>query len=339
MKRTSLKDIAEKLNLSQTTVSWVLTGNGDRRGISKPTQDLVMKCAVEMNYQPNLIARSLNLGKTKTLGLIIPSISDFFYSSIAREIERNASNKGYSLMIASSESKPDKEENLLRTFRSKGVDGIIIAPTKQSTNEIMKLINERFPIVTFDRFFPELEMSSIIVDNKESSFKLVSHLIETGCRKIAIITTNPHLTTMCFRVDGYKQALERAGVAINPNLIGCVAYENYEQNVVNTLDAIFEKEPDVDGFFFTTHILALEAFLYFHKKGINFNERFGLACIHSVSTFEILAPNIHVAEMPVKEIGENAVNIVLKDIETKKNADEPSELQNLVLPCTFYFND
>jgi LacI family transcriptional regulator len=242
-------------------------------------------------------------------------------------------------MIASSESKPDKEENLLRTFRSKGVDGIIIAPTKQSTNEIMKLINERFPIVTFDRFFPELEMSSIIVDNKESSFKLVSHLIETGCRKIAIITTNPHLTTMCFRVDGYKQALERAGVAINPNLIGCVAYENYEQNVVNTLDAIFEKEPDVDGFFFTTHILALEAFLYFHKKGINFNERFGLACFHSVSTFEILAPNIHVAEMPVKEIGENAVNIVLKDIETKKNADEPSELQNLVLPCTFYFND
>ena len=154
MKRTSLKDIAEKLNLSQTTVSWVLTGNGDRRGISKPTQDLVMKCAVEMNYQPNLIARSLNLGKTKTLGLIIPSISDFFYSSIAREIERNASNNGYSLMIASSESKPDKEENLLRTFRSKsGQDNH--APTKQSTKEIMKIINERFPIVTFDRFIPE----------------------------------------------------------------------------------------------------------------------------------------------------------------------------------------
>lgn len=339
VRRTSLKDIARKLNLSQTTVSWVLTGDGDRRGISKPTQDLVKKCAVEMDYQPNLIARSLNLGKTKTLGLIIPSISDDFYSSIARYIEQSASDKGYSLMIASSESNPDKEENMLRTFRSKGVDGIIIAPTKQSKIEIKRLIKEKFPIVTFDRFFPELEMSSIIIDNKESSCKLVSHLIEKGCQKIAIITTNPHLTTMCFRVDGYKQALEKAEIAINPNLIGCVIYDNYEQNVVDVLDTIFEKEPDVDGFFFTTHILALEAFIYFHKKEINFNEKFGLACIHSVSTFEILAPNIHVAEMPVKEIGENSVNILLESIKSKRKTNAGNEPHSLVLPCTLYFND
>lgn len=336
MKRTSLKDIAEKLQLSQTAVSWVLTGNGDRRGISKATQDLVRNCAAEMNYQPNLIARSLNLGKTKTLGLIIPSISDFFYSSIAMEIEQTASKNGYSLMIASSESNPEKEENLLRTFRSKGVDGIIIAPTKKSKNEIKRLIKEKFPIVSFDRFFPDLEMSSIVIDNKESSYKLVRHLIRKGCKKIAVITTNPHLITMCSRVDGYKQGLEEAGIDINPDLIGCVTYDKYELNIINVLDAIFEKEADVDGFFFTTHILALEAFLYFNKKGINFNEKFGLACIHSVSTFEILAPYINVAEMPVKEIGEKSVNILLESIESKKKTDA-ARPYNLVLPCTLLY--
>ncbi len=336
--RVSLKDIAETLSLSKTTVSWVLTGKGDAKGISKSTQELVRKCAEEMNYQPNLIARSLNNGKTKTVGLILPSISDFFYSSVAREVEKNASKRGYSLMIASSESDAEKEESVLRMFRSKGVDGIILAPTKQSKTEIQHLIKERFPLITFDRYFPDLETSYVIIDNKESSFKLVSHLIKKGCKKIAIITTNPHLATMNARVDGYKAALEKAGMKVNPQLIGNVTYDNYEKNLVKVLDTIFEKVPDVDGFFFTTHILALEAFLYFNKKGINFNKDFELACIHSVSTFEILAPNINVAEMPVGDIGKNVVNILLDDIESKGKTKGVKGKYSIVLPCTLFLN-
>ena len=92
--RVSLKDIAEKLNLSKTTVSWVLNGQAEKKGISKNTQEIVLNCAKELNYQPNLIARSLNIGQTKTIGLILPSISDYFYSSIAREIENQANMHG-----------------------------------------------------------------------------------------------------------------------------------------------------------------------------------------------------------------------------------------------------
>ena len=334
--RILLKDIAEKLNLSQTTVSWVLIGKGDDRGISKTTQELVRKCAKEMNYQPNLIARSLNIGKSKTIGLIIPSISDFFYSSIARAIENNTSKQGYSLMIASSESDIHKEDNIIRTFRSKGVDGIILAPTKRSKVEIERLNKENFPLITFDRYFPELNMSYVIIDNKESSFKLVDHLIKQGKEKIAIITTNSYLTTMNLRTEGYKMAIEKAGLEINPHLIHNVTYENYEKNLVDILDTIFEKVPDVDGFFFATHILALEAFLYFYKKGIDFNNKFGLACIHSVATFEILSPNINVAEMPINDIGETVVNVLLGKIDSKNNTMEDNSLHKIVLPCTMY---
>lgn len=337
--RASLKDIAEKLKLSKTTVSWVLTGQADKKGISLATQELVRACAEEMNYQPNLIARSLNVGRSKTIGLILPSISDYFYSSIAREIEKQASNNGYSLMIASSEADMKKEDNILRMFRSKGVDGIILAPTKYSKVEIERLIKEKFPLVTFDRFFPELPASYIIIDNQESSYKLIKHLIDQGCKNIALVTTNPHLTTMSNRTDGYKQALKEAGIKVNPALIACVEYEDYEKKLPKMLDSVFEKVPNVDGFFFATHILALEAFLYFNNKGIDFNQKFGLASVHSVSSFKILSPKINVAEMPIADIGRNAVDILLREIESKSEKVGIRGHYKIVLPCTLYLHE
>lgn len=337
--RPSLKDIAQKLKLSSTTVSWVLSGQADEKGISKATQELVRKCAEEMNYQPNLIARSLTVGRSKTIGLVLPSISDYFYSSVAQEIEKNASHSGYSLMIASSESQVDKEDNILRMFRSKGVDGIIIAPTKRSRTEIERLLKEKFPVVTFDRFFADLPASYIIVDNQESSYKLTRHLIERGRKKIALITTNPHLTTMGYRCDGYKQALEEAGIGVNPALIGNVEYEGYEKKLPRVLDRIFEKEPDVDGFFFTTHILALEAFLYFNSRGMNYNENFEMASIHSVSAYEILAPGMNYAEMPVADIGKNAVEVLLKEVEARKKDSGERGRCKMMMPCTLYLSN
>ena len=123
----SLKDIACKLNLSKTTVSWVLSGQGDKKGISAETQSRVLACARSLAYEPNLLARSLNTGVSKTIGLILPSISDTFFAHIADRIESEAEREGYSLMIAGSNSETERENALIRLFRSKKVDGIIIA--------------------------------------------------------------------------------------------------------------------------------------------------------------------------------------------------------------------
>ena len=124
----SLKDIACKLNLSKTTVSWVLSRQGDKKGISAKTQSRVLACARSLAYEPNLLARSLNTGVSKTIGLILPSISDTFFAHIADRIESEAEQEGYSLMIAGSNSETERENALIRLFRSKKVDGIIIAP-------------------------------------------------------------------------------------------------------------------------------------------------------------------------------------------------------------------
>ena len=325
--KTSLKDIAEELRLSKTTVSWVLSGRGNERGISQATQDRVKQCARRMNYQPNLLARSLNTGVSSTIGLILPSISDSFYSQVAREVEMEAERHGYSLMICSSESEGERENRMIRMFRAKQVDGIILAPTKISKTEIRQLVDDAFPLVVFDRYFSELKTHYIIIDNEQSSYRLVSHLIERGARRIAIVTTNPHLTTMDQRRAGYARALTEAGLPVDPDLYGEAAFVGYEENVFRALDRIFA--------------MALEAFRYFHGRRIDINDGYGLACIHEVPAMSVLAPAMNVARMPVGEIGRNAVRMLLGDIRNRgglsRSADR--EFESLVLPCELCFRD
>ena len=333
----SLKDIASALSLSKTTVSWVLSGRAEEKGISPATRERVLRYAADLDYQPNLLARSLNTGTTGTIGLILPSISDSFYSQVAREVEMEAERHGYSLMICSSESEIERENRMIRVFRAKRVDGIILAPTKISKVEIERLVEEGYPLVTFDRYFPELSVPYVIVDNERSSYDLVRRLIGKGCRRIAVVTTNPHLRTMDMRREGYARALAEAGLAAGTDLCAEVPFAGYEEHIDSALDRIFERVPDVDGFFFTTHILALEAFRYFYERGIDINTGYGLACIHEMPAMRVLAPRMSVARMPIAEIGRQAVRILLRRIRCGNGAggDELSQ----VLPCELCFRD
>lgn len=335
----SLKDIANQLSLSKTTVSWVLSDQGTKKGISTETQNRVFKCARELAYEPNLLARSLNTGVSKTIGLILPSISDSFYACIAHQIEQEAEKAGYSLMIASSNSEIERENAMIRLFRSKKVDGMIIAPTKISKREIMRLVDSKYPVLLFDRYFPEMSVNYVIINNEEASYRLVRHLIRKGFRKIAIVTTNPHLLTMDMRREGYTNALADAHIRNNPDLYGEVTYVNYQENIYQTLDRIFHAVPDVDAFFFTTHILAIEALRYFYDRGIDINDgSWGLASMHEDSLFRVLAPKMNVARFPIHDIGSNAVRILLRQIEAStKNEDYTPESQ--IVPCEIDFRD
>ena len=286
-----------------------------------------------MNYQPNLLARSLHRGYSKTIGLIIPDITDSFYSKIACVIEKEADEQGYSVMIGNSESKIEKENKLIRLFKAKQVDGIILAPTKVSKSEIETLVDESFPLVLFDRYFPQIDTNYVIIDNEESSYQLVRKMIVDGARKIAIITTNSYLRTMNMRREGYARALMEMDFPVEPELYGEVPFVDYEHNIDKTLDTIFHDVPDVDGFFFSTHILAIEAFRYFYDKGIDL-KKYELACIHSIPSFRALAPKINIAFMPIDEIGENAVRILLKSIEShQEQSKEKKKVETVVLHC------
>lgn len=213
------------------------------------------------------------------------------------------------------------------------MDGIILAPTKVSKSEIETLVDESFPLVLFDRYFPQIDTNYVIIDNEESSYQLVRKMILDGARKIAIITTNSYLRTMNMRREGYARALMEMDFPVESELYGEVPFVDYEHNIDKTLDRIFHDVPDVDGFFFSTHILAIEAFRYFYDKGINL-KKYELACIHSIPSFRALAPKINIAFMPIDEIGENAVRILLKSIEShQEQSKEKKKVETVVLHC------
>ncbi|HBK32137.1 MAG TPA: LacI family transcriptional regulator [Porphyromonadaceae bacterium] len=331
----SLKDIAEDLKLSKTTVSWVLSGNGNRRNISIETQELVKKRAREMNYEPNLLAKSLSKGITHTLGLIIPSISDLFYAQIAKAIELEAWKNNFSVIFCSSESDPQKEFDLIRMLKQKQVDGLIIAPTKKNDNQIKQLIVEKYPFVLFDRYYPNLNTNYVIINNEESAYNVVKRVIAEGRRKIAIITTNSYLLLMKMRYNGYKKALEEAGIKVDENLLIEVNVTDYENELNKVLYELLSHYPDIDGFFFTTHILAIETIKYLYKHFDNVTKRFGFACMHEEPLLHVLAPNLKIARMPVQEIGQMAASILIEEITMKQEGIiKESEKVGIVLKST-----
>lgn len=327
----SLKDIAKELNISTTTVSWVLSGQGARKRISEATQEKIWECAKKLNYRPNLLARSLHTGETGTIGLILPSISDSFYSQVAKAIELEAERYGYTLMIGSSESEIERENRIIQMFKSKQTDGLIIAPTKYSNTEIKSLCEESYPFVLFDRYFEDLDTNYILIDNEECSYKLVKGLIKDGNRSIAILLTNPHLTIMKQRLNGYKRALREAGIDFDPELCGVVEFAGFEENIGAVLDRILAKRPDMDSIFFVTHVLAMDTFFYFQEKQIPW-QNLGMACIHEVPAFLLLVPHMRIAKMPAKEIGINAVRILHQNILSKREM-RPMHKESLILKC------
>ncbi len=335
----SLKDIALTLKLSTTTVSWVLAGKGDEKNISRPTQKRILECSRKMGYQPNLIARSLNLGVSKTLGLILPSINDRFYSQIAEEIELEAEKFGYTLMFCSSGSELDRETRMIDMLRAKQVDGIILAPTKLSPLSVQAMLDDDFPFVLFDRYFADIDTNYVVMDNEECSYKLIDHLLDKGARNIAAITTNPHLLILQQRYQGYCRAYREHGLEPDPGLKWTALFANFENNTVAVMDEIFRTRPDVDAFFFISHILAVEALIYMTQRGID-PGRFQMACIHEVSAFRALAPKINTARIPVEAMGRETVHILLDNIRSKVDKNGPAFVKRAtMIPTTLTFRD
>lgn len=314
--KVSIKDIAQALNLSKATISWILSGQGESKGFSEATIKRVKEYAESVNYRPNLLARSLSLGTSNTIGLIIPFLGDTFYASLAQAIELEAARNKYALVVCSSEGDGKKEYELVKTLKSKQVDGIIIAPTKVFKQWIDFLLNDSLPFVLVDRYYPNIKTNYVIVNNCDSSFDLVYHLGKKGSKKIALLTTDVHLYVMKQRIEGYRSALKELGLVHDLSLEVFIDRQSYKTDIIDKLNYLFEEVPDVDGFFFSTHYLAMEAIRYFITHNINYHTRFNLGSFHETGALDILAPEMCISKMQIDKMGIEAVKILLENIQT-----------------------
>ncbi|HRT69019.1 MAG TPA: LacI family DNA-binding transcriptional regulator [Bacilli bacterium] len=216
----TLKFLSEKANLSTTTVSLILNGKNVR--VSEAKKKRVLQLAKEYNYIPNSLAVGLVTKKTKTIGLIIPDISNIFFAEIAKNIEQEANLKGYSVILCNTNDKLSEEIKYANLLFSKGVDALVICPAIEAVDRfdyINKYIDARKGVIVFDRFFSGMLCSSVITDNLNGSIDAVKYLIKKGHTKIGCITGPLNSYSARLRIEGYKKALQDENIEINEDLI------------------------------------------------------------------------------------------------------------------------
>lgn len=244
---TTIHDIAKELNIAVATVSRALN---DHPAVKDTTRRAVQQVAKKLNYHPNKIASSLRLGKSKIVGVIIPSAEINFFGSVIHGIERVMSEMGYNVLIYQSNELYEYEKRGVETFMRSQVDGVLASISKETINldHYAYLKKRQVPLILFDRANDLLEVPSVVVDDYMGAFNATRHLIQQGCRKIAHIGGQQHVTNFNQRLKGYIDALNVHNIPVNDDLIvyGKVSIESGRECMARLLafqpDAVFAVE-------------------------------------------------------------------------------------------------
>lgn len=263
MTRVSIKHIAEKLGVSNATVSLVLSGKAKDGRVSEELTEKIKFTAEEMNYLPNMAARSLRTGKSKIIGLIVADISNLFFAKLARYVENAAEAMNYQVMFGSSDESKKKFEKLVNVFIEKSVDGIIIAAPADSENIILQINKYGIPIVLVDRTINSIPVSSVQIDNEGAAYVLTNHLIEMGCKRIGFMSYNMRLSNIKGRFEGYKKALIDSGIVFNSKLVRSVGFERFEEEIQKELEVLLSN--NIDSIVFATNRVGLQSLLLLKK--------------------------------------------------------------------------
>lgn len=323
MKKISIKDIAKSLRVSPTLVSMVLNGKGDENGISPITQKRVRETAARLNYKPNQTARSLRMGRTETIGLIVSDISNPFYAKIAGRIERKAAVQGYNLFVCSTYEDPEKELELIQMMKNRNVDGMIISSSAENIKEIKTLKTENYPFVLIDRDIELADINVVSVDNFKGAFDATQHLIETGRKNIAFLSITPsYISTMKDRKNGYLKALEENELSNRQALMKEIRFDKINNDTEKALTDLLNSELVPDAVFSGNNSITVACLRTFSKMNILIPQDLALVSFDDVDWFEYSNPGITAVAQSVNDIGDNAVDLLLNEIKMKGKSEK-----------------
>ena len=333
MKKTSLNDIAQRLNVSKTLVSLVLNGKGKEHRISEEVCKKVIAVAKEMNYRPNQIAKGLRTGKTNTIGLIIADIANPFFGKLGREIEKELAKQGFRVMFCSSDERADKSKEQIEMLLQGQVDGFIISPPQNSEDQIRGLEQSGKPYVLIDRYFPEINSSYVIIDNREAAYKATKHLIDKKYKKIACITINADLVNMKERLEGYKNALTDAGITVDESLIKVMPFSHESKDVYKAIKELVGKnKKGIDAIFFASSKVGIMGIESLSRLGLVIPDDVAMVSFDDPDSYKICYSPVTSIAQPLTDIGKMAVKVLLSEI---KNPKSSIKNQKITLKANF----
>lgn len=319
--KATLKQIAKELNVSVSTVSKALN---DSPEISELTKIKIKEYAKLKNYKPNIIGLNLKNRKTKTIGVIIPNILNSFFAKVFSGIEKVADKKGYNVITCISNESLVKEINTLNMLSNGTIDGFIMsicreAQELQEYDHLVTIINEGTPIVMFDRLAPEVACDKVVVDDYDSALNSTQHLIDIGCKNIALLSSLDNISVGQFRAEGYLQALKNNNIPINENIILRTKSEKELKSKIdevfdnNTIDAVFALDEN-------DSVAALKAAL---KRNIAIPEELSIiGFADGILASRRLTPSLTTISQHGVEIGEEAAKLLIKRLESEEENPE-----------------
>jgi LacI family transcriptional regulator len=314
--KATLKQIAKELNVSVSTVSKALN---DSPEISEQTKTRIKEYAKLKNYKPNVIGLNLKNRKTRTIGVIIPNILDSFFAKVFSGIEKIADQNGYNVIMCISNESLKKEANTLNMLSNGTIDGFILSISEeaqklQEYNHFKDIINEGTPIVMFDRISDEVICDKVIVDDFDSALNATQHLINTGCKNIALFSSVDNLSVGKLRADGYMQALKNNNIQVNTNLI---IRTDSEDDLKNKIEVVFDNN-SIDGIFAVVENDSVLALRIGKRKGFKIPEELSIiGFADGILASRRLSPSLSTMSQYGVEIGEEAARIMINRLESK----------------------
>jgi LacI family transcriptional regulator len=314
LESVTIKDIAKALNLSTSTVSRALR---DSYEINPETKKLVLAYAERVNYRPNPIALSLRENKSRSIGVLVPEIANNYFSQAINGIESVAYNRGYHVVIFQSHESYQREVVNVEHIVARKIDGLLISLSSETIDitHLHQIHEKGYPIVLFDRVHDQIETFKVVADNFEGAFKATEHLILTGRRKIAHLTSLPDVSIAKERLLGYKEALKKHKIPYNESLIRYCKFAVGE--VESMVDDLLNQEPDIDAFFTGSDRIAVGCLETLKLRNISIPEDVSLIGFSNLRVLDLLSPPLSSIFQPAFEIGQMAAELLLDWLEQK----------------------
>lgn len=322
----TLGEVAKRAEVSTTTASRVI--NGGAR-VDPQTLERVQRVIEELGYTPNQAARVLKGDRTRTIGLLIPSIADPFFSSLAEAAQVVVRANDSLLMVATSQNEPQIEVESLKVLIQHRVDGVILAPANSKSQILANMLNRlSIPLVALDRPVDNSQVSSVVTDNFSASRDAVTHLIEHGYKRIVCLTGESTIYTIQERMRGYQEALKAASL---PILLD-TSIRDY-RSAEHAIEGLLKSGKAPDALFTLKNSTTVFAFEALQKFGIDIPRQVALLGFDDFELAATLRPSISVVRQPVEEIGRAAAELLFEQyiVDPLRNKQRKFTPRQLVL--------
>ncbi|MBL4746111.1 MAG: LacI family DNA-binding transcriptional regulator [Flavobacteriaceae bacterium] len=323
--RITLKKIAKEFGVSISTVSKALK---DSHEIGEDTREKIQAFANYYNYKPNSLALQLRNQKTSVIGVIIPEIVHHFFSTVIRGIEEFANGKGYNVMVCVSNESYQKEVSNINVLTNGSVDGLIISIARETQENrdykhLNSLIEDDFPLVLFDRVNDKLKCDKVTIDDVGGAYKATNHLISTGAKRIAMLTTMDYVSVGALRTEGYLKSLEKHGIAIDKELIFKI---DDDENLETQISQLFEGDNIPDAILAVNEIYAAIALQLAKLKGLSVPDDVAIIGFTSGLISKFTSPPLSMVEQHGNLMGRQAADLLIKRIESESTYDYKKEV-------------